>query len=159
MVMRWIVVMVAIATGLVAVFFWPATTFFAAALVVLYLLHVMVSFGARHAQRQVANEAASEADPLSPDQPAPRGGERTRERALAAERCAGWKVALGIAGSLALIAIILAATLLDWQLVVIGAIVIFCYLALLGGPYWTAAIEEEADIAREKVTGTHRTIH
>lgn len=157
--MRWIVVTAAIATGIVAIFFWPATTFFAIALVVLYLLFVVVSFGARLAQRPVVNEGASETEPPSPDEPARSDSDQTREPALMAERRAGWKVALGIAGSLLLIAIILAAALLDWRFVVIGAIVVFCYLALFGGPYWIAAIEEEADIAREEITGTHRAIH
>jgi len=83
----------------------------------------------------------------------------SRERkVLAAEERVGAKMVLTLAIGLAAIALVVASAFLAWRLVGIGALIVFAWMALLGLPVWAAAVEEEVDEERERLTGEERAI-
>jgi hypothetical protein len=162
--LRTLVRVAAVVTAVFALSLWTITIIPAIALAVLYGLLILCRHRAGRAlelapadsqQRSTADRMivkvtqAVVVDPPPVSEPA----------LLVAEEKAGAKVALGIFGSLTIIAIVLASIVLDWRWVAVGGLVIFCYLCLLGGPFWLAAIEEDVEQTHEDLTGEHRAIH
>jgi hypothetical protein len=66
-----------------------------------------------------------------------------------AEIRTGFRLAAGIG----IIAIGLAALLLGWRMIGIGALLFFAYLALFGAPFWIAAVHQEGDSAKKPRRG------
>lgn len=89
----------------------------------------------------------------------PPTAETERDRAVhAAEERVGVRTALTIGVGLAAIAVVIAAAFLDWKLAGLGALAIFAWMALLGLPFWAAAVEEEIETEHDRLTGESRSI-
>jgi hypothetical protein len=159
--LRLLVVAAAIVTAVFALSLWMIAIIPAIVMAILYGLLVFFNLRAR---RTLVSRADRTALPAQLKPPQSRGATDAEHAVsprslLIAEEKAGLKMASGIFGSLAIIAIILASIFLGWRLVAIGGLVIFCYMALLGAPYWLAAIEEDVEQTREDLTGEYRSIH
>ena len=82
--------------------------------------------------------------------------ERHREKdeaQLSAEEKGMLMVTVPAVLCLLLCAAVLAAIFIGWKFVALGGLLIFCYLLLIGGPIWIAAIEEKRETEHERVTG------
>lgn len=86
-------------------------------------------------------------EPSDPDPVAVRHAARERHFEAGVIR-GSERLALLITGILIAIAILLAALLFGGELLIIGAIGLFLYMALLGLPYWLAAAHEREEEAR-----------
>ena len=82
----------------------------------------------------------------APSAPSPRQVEKAKQKT-------GTKVLLGIIAALALISVLLAAILLEWRLIAIGAFAFFAFLLVTGAPFWYAAMQDEAEGMQEELTG------
>ncbi len=86
--------------------------------------------------------------------PLPDMSETQRERVTRTEAWAvGSETTFVILGGLAAIALVLASVFLEWPLVALGGLLVFGWCALLGMPVWLAAVADEEEIERERLTG------
>ncbi len=75
---------------------------------------------------------------------------------VAAER-AGFRMGVFIVAPLVVLAVVLAAVFVGWQVIGLGALAFFAIMISMGGPVWLAAMEEEIDDDQEKIgVETHR---
>jgi hypothetical protein len=175
---RWLVVMAAGATIVTAITFWPFAVFPAVTTIVLFSILMILrpndeapAHPARFAATATAGAsargaavAAAEA-PAATDEDEPGWIEEEREREhqeelLSAKEKGLYRVTVPAAIGLVVIAAVLAAIFLEWQWLLLGGMLIFCYLALIGGPIWVASIEEKEEEVHEKVTGEEvKAIH
>ena len=72
------------------------------------------------------------------------------EVVVVAER-AGFRVGLAIVAPLAALALLLAAVLVGWKVVGLGALAFFAIMLFMGAPVWLAAVEDEIDEAEERI--------
>ncbi|MBT8207233.1 MAG: hypothetical protein HKN07_09535 [Acidimicrobiia bacterium] len=143
--LRVALILAVVITAIVMLVHWPIVWIPAMIAAIIYCVDHSIAAIDRRAQHE---------------SPLPPMSEEARRRAtVAAEERVGVKTALAIGIGLAAIAAVIAAAFLDWKLVGVGALGIFAYLALLGLPFWVAAIEEEVETEHDQLTGESRSIH
>lgn len=178
MVVWWLLVIAAAATVVAAIFFWVYVFVPAIIMIVLYGLLLSSNLMARrspmpttkataahHDKPEFAAATTDAAASRHETPPADDEDEHRRWRALERERerqedarrevdKASLKVALPIAGGLVVIAVILASVVFHWRIAAIGALFIFCYMLLVGGPFWLLTIHEETPAVHGQRDGT-----
>ncbi len=144
-----------VATGVsVASFFVPGAVLSALVAAFFYALLVIVRLVDRRAPglrggpaapgaRRPAAHAESEEDDLdvTPE---------ISQEVVVAER-AGLRTGLLILAPLAVLAVVLAAVLVGWRVVGLGALAFFAIMVFMGAPVWLAAVEDEIDEEEERI--------
>ncbi len=151
--------------GSVAAFFVPGAVVSALLVAAVYGMIVVVRLRQRRAWAQaVMTEGADpnaregldqDVDPehdlqeISPD---------IAREVIAAER-AGFRMGVFIVAPLVVLAVVLAAVFVGWQVIGLGALAFFALMIFMGGPVWLAAMEEEIDDEGEKIGVEAQRIH
>ncbi len=149
--------------GSVAAFFVPGAVVSAFFVAVVYGMIVTVRLRQRRAWAQAV--MAQGADPtareglddfVDPEHDLEEISPDVAEEVVAAER-AGFRMGVFIVAPLVVLAVVLAAVFVGWNVIGLGALAFFAIMIFMGGPVWLAAMEEEIDDDQEKIgVETHR---